>query len=118
MTATPQYGVLVAKGAKTGMTYSVDFYISDVANALVNFDVGAGASSGSPDFITFPEPVVIEDIAVHTGCADTTKMRLVVNGVPTGNVFRYAIHLDTLSKRPQLRIGIKQGSRVSLLQLA
>jgi len=48
MTAAPQYGTLIFKGLQTGKTYSVDIYVSDVANALVHLDGGAGAGSSSP----------------------------------------------------------------------
>jgi len=112
------YGVLIAKGVRTGKTYSVDMYFSDTANENVKFDSGAGASASSPEFKTFPEPVVIEDIALQSGASNTTKMRLVVNGTPQPDVFRYSVHLETLNNRPRLNIGIKEGSMLSFLQLA
>jgi len=112
------YGVLIAKGVRTGKTYSVDMYFSDTANENVKFDSGAGASASSPEFKTFPEPVVIEDIAVQSGATNTSKMRLVVNGTPQPDVFRYSVHLETLNNRPRLNIGIKEGSMLSFLQLA
>ncbi len=118
MAATPKYGVLIARGIKTGKTYSVDMYFSDVANENVKFDSGAGASSTSPEFKVFPEPVVIEDIAIQDGMQDTTKIRLVVNGTPQPDVFRYSVHLESLNNRPKLNIGIKEGSMLSFLQLA
>jgi len=112
------YGVLIAKGVRTGKTYSVDMYFSDTANDDVKFDAGAGASATSPNFKVFPEPVIIEDIAVQSGATNTSKMRLVVNGTPQPDVFRYSVHLETLNNRPRLNIGIKEGSMLSFLQLA
>jgi len=118
MTATPKNGTLVAYGVKSGKSYLVDFYVSDVDGALVKFDAGAGASSSSPEFYTFPEDVVIKDISIESGTADTTKMRLVVNGKPTSHIIRYSVHLTSLNNRPELQIGVRQGSMVQFIQLA
>ena len=78
MAATPQYASFIFVGA-SGKTYAIDAYVSDVNAALVTFDGGAGAGASSPDFITFPENVVLRDYAQVTGTADTTKIRLLSN---------------------------------------
>lgn len=117
MTATPQSGTLFARGL-TGNNYSVDIYVSDVAGAPVRFDGGAGAGANSPDFYSFPEPVVVTDISVVTGTADTTRARMTANGAPTPNIMRYALHLTTLATRPSLSIKLKAGTRLSAIQLA
>lgn len=118
MAATPQYGTMVFKGLRTGKTYVKDIYVSDVANALLTFDVGAGAGASSPDFITFPEDVILTDYSQVTGTADTTKIRLTRDGIPSGNLLRYTIHLTSLNNRPVLAFGVKAGSRFSAIQLA
>jgi len=118
MAATPQYGTFVFRGTRTGTTYIKDIYISDVANALVTFDGGGGAGASSPDFTTFPEPVVLEDYSQVTGTADTTKIRIVANGTPTGHILRYTIHLTSLNNRPRLAIGFRAHTRVQAIQLA
>lgn len=117
MVAAPQKGVFTFVGV-SGKTYSVDLYLSDVANALGNFDGGAGAGSTSPDFWTPPEQVVLKDFAIHTGLTDTTCIRLVVNGRPLGQILRYITFLDTLANRSPLNIGFNANARFSCIQMA
>jgi len=118
MAATPQYGVFSFVGLRSRRTYSVDAYFSDVAGAQVNFDAGAGAGSSSPDFWTAPEPVILTDFSIVTGTQDTTKIQLTVNGRPTQDHLRYAMHLTTLSRRPVLAIGIGAGQQFRAIQRA
>ena len=117
MVAAPQNAVGVFKGT-SGKTYSIDMYLSDVANATVNFDGGGGSAAGSPAFWIPPERVILVDFAIHAGMTDTTKARVTVNGRPTASILRYAIHLDTLATRPALFQGFEKGAQVGLIQLA
>jgi hypothetical protein len=117
MAAAPQYGFLVFKG-QSGKTYVVDLYASDVANALVNFDAGAGASSASQTFWTPPEPCILIDFAIHTGMTDTTNVRVTKGGQPTASVLRFAAHLDTSDARPPLSDGFNQNQRIGMIQQA
>jgi hypothetical protein len=89
-----------------------------VANALVKFDAGTGAGSGAPDRYTFPETVLLEDFAMETGTADTTRIMITVNGSSTSNILRYTAHLTTLNNRPRLSIVIPQGAQLGAVQLA
>lgn len=66
MAATPQYGGMFFRG-RSGATYPIDIYISDVNGALINFDGGAGAGSTSPTFWIAPEDVILEDYSQVTG---------------------------------------------------
>lgn len=118
MVATPKYGTMCFRGAQTKQLYEIDIYVSDVANAAVTFDGGAGAGASSPDFVTFNEPVILEDYSQVTGTADTTKMRLTAGGMPLRQVLRYAIHLTTLATRPKLNIPFRVGTRIGAIQLA
>lgn len=117
MAATPQYGVMTFLGAN-GVTYSKDVYISDVAAAAVRFDEGSGASATSETSWTAPVAMVLKDVAIHTGTADTTMFQLTRDAIPTGDVVRYAAHLDSLNNRPLLNVPFKAGSRVSGIQRA
>ena len=118
MVAAPRYGVMSFVGLATRKTYSKDIYVGDVANALVNMDGGNGASSASPNEISFPEPVVLQDFAVATGLTDTTKIQLTRDNVPTGDMLRYALHIDTSNARPRLIIGFNRGQVLRAIQLA
>jgi len=117
MSATPQYATFLFRGV-SGKTYAIDAYVSDVAGALVTFDGGNGAGASSPDFWTPPEDVILIDYSQVTGTADTTKVRLTVNGRPLQHILRYTIHLTSLNNRPSLQVGFKANSRFSAIQLA
>lgn len=116
MTATPQYGTMVFIGARTKMSYIKDIYISDVLNALINWDGGAGASATSPQDWTPPEPVILRDFSVVTGTADTTKLQLTRNGLSTGDFLRYVIHLTSLALRPSLSIVFGAMGKIQAIQ--
>ncbi len=118
MVAAPQYGTLVFRGLSSQNTYIVDVYVSDVVDKSVNFDEGAGAGVDTETFKTFPESVRLEDYAQVAGLTDTTRLRLVVNGAPTSQVLRHAMHLTTLNNRPRLGANIRAGSRFSILQMS
>lgn len=116
MVAAPQSAVLFARGS-SGMSYSIDMYISDVNAAPVRFDEGAGAGATSQTFWTPPEDITVEDVSIVTGLTDTTKMRLTINGEPKLQVTRYALHLTTLNNRPKLAWKISAGRRIGFIQL-
>lgn len=117
MAATPQYGTMVFQG-RSGKRYSKDIYLSDVAAGLVRFDAGAGAGAASPTEWRPPELAVLVDYAQVTGTADTTKLQLTRNGIPTGDILRYTVHLTSLNNRPALRTGFLAGDVVAGIQLA
>jgi hypothetical protein len=118
MVAAPQYGTLIFRGLNTGKTYSIDLYASDVANALINLDGGAGASSSSNTFWICPEDVQLTDFLIHTGMTDTTFIRFTSNGRPTIHTARFAAHLDTSNARPVFNIAFRQTTQISAIQLA
>lgn len=115
--AVAQYCGFFFQG-KSGKTYSLDAYISDVNGALVNFDGGAGAGTSSPTFWICPEDVVLRDYSMVTGTTDTEKIRLVANNRPTPHVLRYVPHLTTNATRPKLAIGFTKGTQVSAFQIS
>lgn len=83
----------------------------------MNWDSGAGASANSETFWTPPEPGMLTDYAMVTGMVDTTKIQMTRNGVPTGDVLRYTVHLTTLNSRPRLNIPYVPGDKIAALQL-
>lgn len=115
MVAAPQYSTFTLKG-RSGKSYSVDAYSSDVLAALINLDGGAGASSSSPTYWSAPEDCILVDWSVVTGLTDTTKLQLTRNQVPTGDFLRAAIHLTSLNNRPALRIGFRRGDQLGGIQ--
>jgi hypothetical protein len=96
----------------------VDIYVSDVNGAQVNFDNGGGASSTSETFVSFDEPVILEDYSQVTGTADTEKIRLTANGKPLGTTLRYGVHLTSLNNRPRLNIPFRAGTRIGAIQIS
>lgn len=119
MAATPKTGVLMFRGLSSGTTYAKPFYDADVSGTLCRIDNGAGTpgASGGADFCTFPENVTLYDISVVTGIVDTANLRLLIDYNPTGYVFNWASHVNTLSYRPNLNISISAGRRISFQQL-
>lgn len=117
MAAAAQSGTAVFQGRK-GNLYFVDFYVSDVVGAQVNFDSGAGAGAASETFWTAPEQVRLVDISIVTGLTDTTNARLTVNGRPLQSVIRWANFLNTLATRPTMANGFDANARVGMIQAA
>jgi hypothetical protein len=110
-------GTFIFTGLRTRKSYIVDVYLDDVADALMNWDGGAGATATSPEEWRPPEPVVLTDVAIVTGAAQT-KLQLTRNNQPTGDMLRQTMHLNTLAFRPRLAIGFGQGSIVRAIQKA
>lgn len=117
MVAAPRYGTMTVKN-KLGIRIPIDIYISDVADAAVNFDNGRGAGSGTPAYWTAPESVAIVDISLASGLTDTTKVQPMVNNKSVGAVIRYANQLNTLSFRTPLNLVVLAGQTLTMIQLA
>lgn len=118
MVAAPEYGAFTFVGLASGQTYAKDIYFSDVAASLIRWDAGSGASATSPEEWRPPEPVLMRDLAIVTGGTDTKKFQLTRNGVPTGDILRHSVHLNTLAFRPVLNIAFNQGDAISAIQIA
>ena len=116
--AAPEYGTFAFMGRRTGRIYNVDIYYSDVADGLINFDGGAGASATSPTSFTCPEDVILADVAIVTGGTDTKKLQILRNNQPTGDFLRHTQHLTTLATRSPIRLGFRQGTEVRAIQKA
>ena len=117
MAAAPQYGTLTFIG-QGSRSISVDVYLSDVANALVNFGVGGGSSSTSPTEWRAPEGCVLTDFIIVTGMTDTTKIQPTRNNQNVDSILRYALHDDGLAFRAPLRIPFAAGDMLTITQLA
>lgn len=117
MVAAPQYATMILT-SKDGTQINVDVYCSDVANALVNFDSGAGSGSASETFYKSPITGFITDFAIKTGMTDTTAGRITVNNGPTKSVIRWANQLNSLNQRPKIMIPISVGENIGIIQLA
>jgi len=116
--AAPEYGTFVFQGIRSGRIYNVDIYFSDVADALLNFDGGAGASATSPSSFTAPEDIILTDVAIVTGGTDTKKLQILRNNQPTGDFLRHVPHLTTNAFRPPVRLGFVRGTEVRAIQKA
>ena len=116
--AAPEFATFTFLGLQSQRIYNVDVYYSDVVDALINFDGGAGASATSPDSFTAPEPLLLTDIAVVTGGTDTKKLQILRGNQPTGDFIRHIPHLTTNAMRPPLRLGFSKGIQVRAIQKA
>lgn len=118
MVAAPQYGTMTFKGMRSQRIYNVDVYHNDVADNLMRFDGGGGASATSPDSFTPPEPVLLIDYAIVTGMTDTTKIQVLRNNQPTGDFLRFTQHLTTSAQRSPVLVGFNAGVQVRGIQKA
>lgn len=107
-------GMLTFKGR--AQTYSINFYIPDAVADVIRFDAGAGASATSPDFKTFPEDVVLTDVAA-LAAPTATRVRFTVNGAPTQQICLYSANLYNNNARPIFALPIPAGSRLGGIQL-
>lgn len=118
MAATPQRAALTFMG-KSGRIYSIDSYISDVANASVTFDPNGSAGATSLQYWQPPEDVTLIDYAQVTGTADTTALVLTQGGaIRAGTVLRYTVFLTTINTRPRLNIAFPANALIGAKQLA
>lgn len=94
-------------------TLDVSLYFDDSAGNPVRLSLTGKAAAASPDFLNIVGVVTDFVLAAATG---QTTTQVVVNGVPRGDYFLNALHLASVTVRPQLRIPISGTLR--LYQLA
>lgn len=118
MAATPQNGTIRLLGVRSGRQYSISIYISDVAAAFVTFSLVGKAASTSVNFLTAPEDVVLADVSIVTGTADTTTLVPWSNDspIPGGKLIPYAQVLTTIQTRSFPNVGWKSGSKIQFAQ--
>jgi len=114
---TPTYGTAVFKGLQTSQTYSVDFYVSDVVGAPVQWDNGTGASATSGPFWKSPENVALIDLSIVTGPTVMVGLIPTSDGFPIGGQrFRIANFLNTLATRASVALGFARGKNIGMIQ--
>lgn len=101
-----------------GSSIAVDCYLSDTANARVNFASGGVAGANSETFFKSPANGMIVDFSVATGTANVTALQVTINNAPSMSILRLANHLNTLNNRPKLSIPIHGGELLGGIQLA
>lgn len=118
MVAAPQTGEFVFMGLKTKRKRIIHAYFSDVANAQVNLNSGAGASATSDTRITAPEDLYLVDMLIHTGMTDTTNVVPTINQTMIKNFrLRYANQLDTSGNgRPHVNMFVPAGAQFGAVQ--
>lgn len=110
---TPTTATISATGLQSGKPYSIPIYIADVADALVHFDGGSGASATSPQDFDCPEDMVIEDISVKSGPTVIFSLQPASGNALIQNTrYQLADFLNSLPARPKLRLGFRKGSRM------
>jgi len=114
---TPTYGTAVFQGLQSGQTYSVDFYVSDVVGAPVQWDNGNGATTTSGAFWKAPENVALIDLSIATGPTVMVGLIPTSDGFPIGGQrFRIANFLNSLATRAKLALGFRGGKNIGMLQ--
>lgn len=119
MAATPKTGTLTFYGVNSGQKYVYSIYNTDVANAFVKWSRMGTATSGSVDFITAPEPLILVDASVVTGIVDTQSLLLFIDdGAVPGKLISWANVVNTLNSRSFPEIKISKGKKIQLQEVA
>lgn len=111
-----QSGVAMFRGV-SGRKYSKAIYFDDVAANMVRWDGGQGASATSPLSWTAPEHISLIEVILAAATAQT-KTSITRDGIPTGDTLLNALHLASVTFRPQLNIGFRRGRLIGAIQLA
>lgn len=106
---------LIAVG-ESGKTYNVDMYVPDAVSTKVTFNASGLAAPTSETYWSAPENCTIVDISA-AGAPTAVGAVFTVNGAAlTGNTIRWANQANTLANRMAMKIGIRAGTQVGLLQ--
>lgn len=118
MAATPKTATVEFTG-RSGQKYSYSIYNSDVASAFVTWNRMGAAGSGSVNFISAPEDMLLTDISSVTGIVDTTALLLFLDdGAVAGKLISWANVVNTQQTRSFPRFGVKAGRKVQFQQVA
>lgn len=112
---TPTNGALTLKG-RSGKTYAINFYISDVIGAYVTMSLVGVAGSGSQNWYSAPEDCIITDISLATGPTVMTNMRLQISDIDVGVIVPIANYLNTLANRGNPNIPLPANKKFTILQ--
>lgn len=118
MAATPTTATFSFKGiGQHKRNYSVSAYISDVSGARILFNANGAAGTTSDNYVQFNEPVVLTDVAVITGYADTTGFRMQSGAVdvPQSAILN-AANLTTIQNRNAPNIAFNAQSQIGAVQ--
>jgi hypothetical protein len=117
---TPEVGNARFTGLVSKSSYNVAFYISDVDNITVKWATGgAPPDANALPYVTFPEPVTLNDVAIPTGNTVATRLMISRGGQPVlGGDLMIANQLNTLANRIGINIGFLANQMISFLQKA
>ena len=112
---TPENGVFSFRG-KSGKSYNISFYSSDVIGAPVTMNLNGLAGAGSQTFYIIPEDCVLEDVSITTGQTVSTVGVVQVNDANTGNIISWANQVNTLANRQKPMIPLPRGVKFTTIQ--
>lgn len=102
---------------KQGVVYPVQFYLDDTATNLVRWDSGAGAGASSATHISDPYGFIIKDICIAAATGQT-QTSISINGKALGAYLLNAVHLASITNRPQLHIPVAPNTKLEMIQVA
>lgn len=99
----------------TRFSYSV--YFDDTANNPVRWLKDGKAGATSPDWLVMNEPLVaIQDICLAAASGQTTTV-VKINDLPVSTHLN-ALHLASITTRPEPAIFITRGQKLTMIQVA
>lgn len=113
---TPENGMVILRGLRTGREYAYNIYSSDVVGAAVTWSTNGIAGTGSQTFILIPEDCILKDVSIATGQTVSTNWIIQVNDVPTGSIVSIANAINTLQTRSIPNIPIAGGKKLTFVQ--
>ena len=108
-------GVISLRG-KSGKSYNVNFYSSDVLAAATTFNLNGLAVAGSQTFYLIPEDCILEDVSFTSSNTVSTVWIVQLNDANTGNVISIANQLNTLAARQKPMIPLPRGAKFTMIQ--
>jgi len=100
----------------SGTKFSVSVYFDDTALNPVRWLKDGKAAAGSPDNLLITEPVVIKDICLAAASGQTTTT-IKINDQPV-SVILNAIHLASITTRPEPNVYVSPNQKLTMVQVA
>jgi hypothetical protein len=110
-----QNGNILLRG-RSGKTYSPDVYVPDTVATLGRFNTNGAAGAASTDYYKTEEDCVIEDFSLATAPTATGGVFLLSGAPIPAATIRYANQLTSVQNRTKLKIFVKKGEQLGLLQ--
>jgi hypothetical protein len=113
---TSTNGTLLLRG-RSGRTYGLNIYISDIINANITISLNSVAGASSQTFYNLPEDCVIQDLSIVTGPTVMTNIAFQINDINIGVISPISTCLTTLNQRAVPKVLLQANKKLTMVQL-